>query len=66
MNVKELKELLSNFPDEMEVVVWDKDRGYDRAENVKVISHEESFLHSYINGLGPSSYSIKSFLLIAY
>ena len=25
MNVKELKKLLNNFPDEMEIVVWDED-----------------------------------------
>lgn len=63
MNVKELKELLSNFPDEMEVVVWDKERGYDRAENVKVIPHEGSFITPHINDVG---YLIESSLLIGY
>jgi hypothetical protein len=74
MNVKELKELLNNFPDEMEVVVFDSSDyacgEYIKADTAEIVEGKPMAACRLINpcesGLGISSDLIKSYLLIGY
>lgn len=75
MNVKELKELLSNFPDEMEVVVFDSS-DYACGEYIKVDTSKivegmplegfEDLINPFTSDSGISRDLIKSYLLIGY
>jgi hypothetical protein len=74
MNVKELKELLSNFPDEMDVVVFDPSDyacgEYIKVDTAKIVEGMPMAACRLINpctsASGISRDLIKSYLLIGY
>ncbi len=75
MNVKELKELLNNFPDEMEIVVFDSSDyacgEYIKADTAKIVEGTpledfKDLINPFTSDSGISRDLIKSYLLIDY